>query len=215
MLTAACGVSRDPARARAAARPAGPSFAVTDQGYRFTLVLTALRKAPSASASDSGAVISTPPGRALILATLTYTNPTRRPEPWVAYPVSAPLGEDMPYRAVGFFMLVPRTDATLFGINPRDAQLCRTPGNPQANSPRMGYCDLTAVVVGTRPGLNPATGQVPQLAPRASATVTLAAVGPSSIGIPQSAPLKDVSILYAGSCARSAATPDACLSPLN
>jgi hypothetical protein len=185
------------------AKPVGPAIDVTTfQGYKFreSLDPPGLTEAPSVPTSDTGNVINTPPGRALIVATVAYTNPTSRDEPFVLYPRG--IGQPMPYAPDSLYMVVPVADAAKFGISPGDSQLCKTRASPGGSSVLSGYCDLKPEVVAVSPGPGP-SGQLPQLAPGKGATVTVAVIGYNAYGapdgVPESAPLKDVK-LYADSC---------------
>jgi hypothetical protein len=182
----------------------GHSLQVTYQGYRFREWLAApgFYKRADVTTSDTGTVISTPPGKTLIVAKVVYANDTKRTEPFVFYP-SDPTspGEEFPYTLFYLDMIVPTADASQYGISPTDRQACTSAQHPDGNAYLSGYCDLYAEVSSASPPSG-AFRQLPKLAPGASATITLIVDGPNSDGVPQGVSLKAIR-LYADACMNS------------
>lgn len=197
---AACGSGASPPHGRGPNHGpdpgAGPVFNINDGGWQFreSFRVTA---APTFTTSDTGATVNAQPGQELVLVTVTFANPTGRPEPFDQYPRNTDAGgSNMPYPSSSFSLGVLGADAAKFGLSPggNGDHPCQAPAGVR------GYCDLNAQVVAAYPAGSPDGVGVPEIAAGGTATVTLAGFGTGiTPGLPQGAPLNDVKLFNAGS----------------
>jgi hypothetical protein len=162
----------------------GPAVSFTDHGYEYRVAMNrpGVTSAPSVTTDDgsgdgSGTAIDATPGNTLVVATLTITNPTDRPEP-LAFAPTGSLPDDLGVIAE---FVAPRADAPAFGLHVTDQQsaiggstaehFCGDANGTDAAP--SGYCNLGSEIVAYSPASTDLT-QPPQLSPGASGTITLA-----------------------------------------
>jgi hypothetical protein len=169
------------------ASSAGAAVTLTANGYVYQVALSApgVVSATNTTTNDgsgyAGSPIDATPGHILLVATMSVTNKTDRPEPMALVGIG-PLPETDVSGALS--LVVPRSQANAFGLQVSDQasglggtmaeRYCGdAQNNPQAASPApIGYCNLNAEVIAFTPAQTDIT-QPPQLAPGESGSLTL------------------------------------------
>jgi len=154
-------------------QPSGQSVALSANGYLYQVamnppgVTSATNTTTNDGSGGGGRAIDATPGHTLLLATMSVTNKTDRPEP-MPFLASDPLPSTGATSA--FNLVVPQSQAAAFGqANQQDCGVSPAQG---PNLAPVGYCTLNAAIVAFTPAQTDIT-QPPQLAPGASGSVTL------------------------------------------
>jgi hypothetical protein len=187
--------------------PGLPSVTVTTgPGYVFKVSQASIASQPTFTTDDGtgtgGTAVDAPPGSTLVVAKLTFSNDTSRPELLPFAPVQLPA--EMSAGVVE--MAVPVADASVFNLDESaQSAYCTTSGS--AIYAPVGYCNLNAKIGAFGPAQTDIT-QPSQVDPGESGSLTLESdQSLSGAWISESAPVQDVRIFAQPSSSCTCWTP--------